>query len=300
MKRASSLLAGLLLAAAFHAESALYAVSLRGPGGALGGKLYKVNEADGTAIAVSGFDLDGEPIGLRGIAIHPRTRVFYGITAGLNRAVAASLVTLDPRTGKATLVGRLGHLGSDLNFDAAGTLYVWLTELNQLGVVNVGTGQVTPLSASGLTETIGGGFAIRDDNAAVISATSGAGTLDHVDLHSGRVTTGPALHGAPYVSAIVAMDYSRDRQLYAVNTNLGNPASAVLVKIDPQSGNVTRIGALPDDATAISFGDDDDVAVPLANTARIGMPLLVGVAAVVLVLGFAAGFAAGSRRARSR
>lgn len=291
-------LAALLALGCLHVEAALYAVTLRGSQGQLGGKLYKVDPRDATSVALCTFELEGQPIGLRGIAIHPKTRVFYGITAGFNRAAAASLVTLDPATGKAKVVGRLGHLGSDLNFDAAGKLYIWLTERNQLGTVNLGTGEATPLAPSGLAQTIGGGFAIRGDGAAVISATSAAGTVDHVDLATGRVTTGPGLSGAPFVSALLAMDFSPDRRLYAVNTNLGTPAAAALVLVDPESGRVTRIGPLPDDATAIAFGDDEDAVASTLPRTYAGSSALVLAAALSALAGVAVGFVVGRRHAQ--
>lgn len=266
-----------------HAE-VLYAVTLRNYAnastGGLGGSLYTVDTDTGTARIVAPLRLKGQPIGLRGVAIHPKTRVFYGITAGLAANIARSLVTIEPHTGNATLIGSLGITGSDINFDAKGTLYIWLTDLNQLGTVDLGTGVAKPIADSGITQTIGGGFAIDAKGHALLSATSAAGTLDTVDLETGRVATGPHLVGAPFVSAITAMDFAPNgHDLYAVNSNLGAPSSAALVRIDPTSGVVKAIGMLPNDTSAVTFGVESDVG---AGTVTVRMWTLVGLALVAV------------------
>lgn len=248
----------LALAAPGAAQAAVYAVVLGSDAAEKGGELHRLDDEASAAHLVSRFHLDGKPVALRGIAIHPKTRVFYGITAPSSAHGSASLVTFDPASGRVTRVGRLGYDASDLNFDASGKLYVWLVEESKLGVINVGTGEARPLEMSGLGETIGGGFAIRGDGTAVLSATSAAGTLDRVSLVNGAVTTGPALRNAPFLGAIVAMDFSPMRALYGVNTSLGPPSPAALVRIDVDSGGVTRMASLPVGTTAIAFGLDED------------------------------------------
>jgi hypothetical protein len=244
--------------------NALFAVTLRthenAATGGLGGNLFVVDEGTAVARIVAPLTLNGEPIGLRGIAIHPKTRAFYGITAGLSGYAPRSLVTINPATGNASLIGSLGYNGSDINFDKKGTLYIWLPDENQLGTLDLGTGAAKPIAESGITETIGGGFAIAQNGQALLSATSAAGTLDEVDVHTGRVNTGPHLRGAPFVSAISAMDFSPLGKLYAVNTNLGAPANSALVTIDPKTGAVTTVGPLPRDTTALAFGIESDSA----------------------------------------
>ncbi|HEX7606839.1 MAG TPA: hypothetical protein VF348_09035, partial [Usitatibacter sp.] len=127
----------------------------------LGGGLYSVDPATGKSSLIARLRIGGViPIGLTGLAIHPKTGVFYGITAGLSSQIPRSLVTVDPKTGSTTLVGNLNHAGSDIRFDAKGTLYVWLNEEARVATVDLGTGAATPLGPSGYSETLGGGIAI--------------------------------------------------------------------------------------------------------------------------------------------
>lgn len=201
-----------------------------------------------------------------------------------------SLVTLDPASGKATLVGPLGVSGSDINFDAKGTLYIWLPDRNELGTVDLGTGAAKTFTESGVSETIGGGFAIDNSGNALLSATSAVGTLDTVDLKTGRVTTGPHIEGASFVSAITAMDFSNSGILYAVNTNLGAPASASLVRIDPKTGAVHPVGPLPNDTTALTFGVETDMLSETVTVRKWVLMLLSIVAIAGLLFALYIGF----------
>jgi hypothetical protein len=245
----------------------LYGVSLRAYADAAGGSLYTIDAANGAAKMVAPLRLGGtQPISLRGIAVHPKTHVFYGITAALNASVPSALVTIDPATGNATLVGALGRSGSDINFDGKGQLYIWLTDTNELGTVDLGTGAARPISdGSKLGESVGGGFGMRNDGVAYVSATSATGTLDAVDARTGVATVGPRLSGAPFVSGFTAMDFSSDGRLFAINSNMGAPASTVLTWIEPLSGAVHPLGALPPDMTALAFApESDEITVTLS------------------------------------
>ena len=242
------------------ARATLYGVTLRNrndaASGGMAGEIYDIDPATGKARRVAALSLASKPVGLRGLAMHPKTHVFYGITAGTDPAFARALVTLDPASGAVAMVGPLGVDASDINFDRDGRLYVWLPGTNALGRVDLGTGHVSAEASSGLADTVGGGFAIGADGAALLSATSAAGTLDTVDLRTGRVKTGPHLMGAPFVTAITAMDFDGNGRLFGVNTNLGEPSRAELITVDKTSGHVTDVGALPDDTTALAFAPD--------------------------------------------
>jgi hypothetical protein len=222
--------------------------------GGLGGTLYSVDIANGTTRMIAPLRIGGViPIGLTGIAVHPKTGVHYGITAGLSPNVPRSLVTIDPTSGNATLVGSLGQSGSDIRFDPHGTLYIWLTEPPRLGTVNLGTGAATPLGDSGYVDALGGAIAFDEKGTLFVSATNAGGTLDKLDLATGRAITGPRMNGAPYLSSLNSMAFSGSGDLYAVNSNLGAPAKSHLVKIDPVTGNVTPIGPLPNDSDPVAF-----------------------------------------------
>ena len=139
----------LVVAPLAHAET-LYVATLRDYANeataGLGGAIYKLELPQGKPVLVANLRVGGKtPIGLTGIAIHPKTGVWYGITAGLSPAVPRSLVTVDARTGNVTIVGDLRESGSDIRFDPKGKLYIWLTEPARLGVVDLGTGAASAI-----------------------------------------------------------------------------------------------------------------------------------------------------------
>jgi hypothetical protein len=221
----------------------------------VGGALYSIDLKERHASLVAPIRLGGAlPIGLTGLAVHPKTGVFYGITGGVSPNLPKSLVTIDPRTGNATLVGKLGLAGADIRFDEKGTLYVWLLDRNCLGVVDLGTGSAKPLPGSTYEQTLGGGIAVNRDGLVYISANSPGGTLDTFDPHAAKLAAGPQLKGAPYVSSINSMAFGDDGVLYAVNSNLGTPAKTHLVSIDLKTGDVKDVMALPEDVDSLTFG----------------------------------------------
>ena len=249
--------AGVLAAWSASAET-LYAATLRDYSNketsGVGGALYSVDTNTGKATLIAPLRVGGAiPIGLTGLAIHPRTGAFYGITAGLSSQIPRSLVTIDPKTGNTTLVGNLKHEGSDIRFDSKGTLYVWLNDPPGLGTIDVGTGAATPIGSSGYAQSLGGGLAIDRSGAFYVSATNAAGTLDGINLADGHVTVGPYIVGAPYLSSINSMAFSAAGVLHAVNSNLGAPAKSALITIDPKTGVVKELGPLPNDVDPLAF-----------------------------------------------
>lgn len=299
MRRALNalLLAAVLVAAApciVLAES-MYVATLRdrGPDASnIGGGLYVVDPAAKTSRLVAPLRLGGAiPIGLTGLSVHPRTGVLYGITGGFAPSLPKSLVTVDPETGNATLVGNLGTIASDIRFDAKGTLYVWLDSANRLGTIDVGTGRATPVDQfPEYPQTLGGGIAVDSEGRVYISANSSAGSLDVWDPATKHLTNGPTITGAPFVSSINSMAFSPSGKLYAVNSNLGTPAKARLVAIDPQSGHAEEVASLPDDVDPIAFsvtGIERPMLEMPSNTrqwVRVAIALAFG-----LVLGFLLG-----------
>lgn len=253
--------ASMLAPVAGVASQTLYVATLRDQQNStaegVGGALFTVDPATGVSKQVASLKVGGViPIGLTGLSIHPKTGVFYGITAGVSPSIPRSLVTIDPATGNATLVGNLGHDGSDVRFDAKGTLYVWLTDVNRLGTVDLGTGVATPFDQPGYEQTLGGGIAFDRHGTLYISANTSAGTLDSWNLDEQRLTTGPRITGAPYVSSINSMAFSEGGTLYAVNSNMGTPAKTSLVTIDVKTGQARDIGPLPADVDPLAFAPE--------------------------------------------
>lgn len=255
--------AALLAAAASLASSAadtLYATSLRGEaagGSFVAGNLYSVDPASAAAKLIGPIRLGDTAVGITAVASHPRTGVFYGITAGLSPAVPRSLVTVDLDSGHATLVAPISMRGSDLAFGPDGTLYMWVPEGKRLVKLDPDSGAIEPLGPSGIEAGPSGGLAIdRGGGKGYVAATGANGTLDVIDLETGKGTPGPKLMGAPFAVSIDNMTLAPSGTLYAVNSNGGAPSNAALVTIDPESGAVTRIGALPPDTRGLIFAPE--------------------------------------------
>ncbi len=251
------------------------------------GRLYVVEPDTAGARLVGPLRLkDGRYVGVNGLAVHPRSGALYGITAGVTPGLRSSLVTIEPKTAEATLIGQLGHSASDINFNADGQLFIWLTDLSQIGTVDLKSGAAAPVGSTSIPDATGGGLAINQKGAAYIATTTAVGTLDTVDTVSGTRTVGPTLSGAPYLSAIHALTFSPSGTLYGVNTNLAAPAKTVLVIVDPTSGVVSPIGALPDDANALTFSPDAAAMVSEAKPKYLGYAAIGG---LLLVLAVAVG-----------
>lgn len=247
-----------LLAASATAQT-LYAVSVRtysDPGyRGVEGNLYVVDPETATTTLVAPLMVSGRtPIGLRGLAIHPKTGVFYGITSPNASSIPRSLVTVDPTTGSVSPVGDLGYGASDIEFDSDGILYAWVPETRQVGTVNLDSGAVTlrgePLPRGALK----GSLLFSGNGQALVASTGGTGTLDTVDLATGQVTTGPTLTGAPFPDFIGGLCYSPKGELFAINSSLGRSTQANLINIDPKTGKITNLGALPNDTESLAFG----------------------------------------------
>src|SRR5436309_3342301 len=97
------------------AEPQLYAATVRsrtGPGDDAAGNLYLVDPSDASFRSVGPLRLQGRSIGITGLAVHPKTGVLYGVTAGSSPAYRNSLVTIDPATAEASMVGEMRVAGS--------------------------------------------------------------------------------------------------------------------------------------------------------------------------------------------
>src|SRR5512141_703165 len=143
------LLAATLGSVAANAQT-LYAASFRssalGDGQSIAGSLYRINLGTGSATFVAPLRLGGtQPIGITGLAVHPSTGVFYGITPQGSPNAPMSPVIIDPATGNAQLVGDLRLPASDITFNRAGILFAWLPGTSQLGIVNLNAGAITPI-----------------------------------------------------------------------------------------------------------------------------------------------------------
>jgi hypothetical protein len=275
------------------AAETLYAATVRTGGAgvpdAISGSLYSVNLGSGSATFIAPLSLDGKTsIGITGLAAHPSTAVLYGITSPLSSEHPQSLVTLDPNTGNATLVGDLRFPGSDIAFNRAGILFTWLPATSQLGIVNITTGAVTPIGPVGAAGTIAG-LAIDQHGIAYITPSGAGGTLDTVDIGTGAISKGAQLHGAPFASSINSMSFTPSGLLLAVNSNAGSPASTALVQINTATGVVNKIGTLPDDTDALAFVTAQYRSEPFVTGQTLALIVLGVIALILGAIGFFVG-----------
>jgi hypothetical protein len=267
----------------------LYAASVRSGGVArndvaIAGNLYTINLANGTATLVGAIRLGGgKPIGVTGMAVHPSDGTIFGITSEQSPNSPRSLVTINPASGAATLVGELGVVGSDIAFDTKGTLYMWLPGTSQLGIVNTSSASVTPLGKPAPAGSPAG-IAIDPQDMVFVTAKGAGGTLDNVDLATGALQVGPLLTGAPFSTQINSMSFSPSGLLLAVNSNGGSPAATRLVTINTATGAVAMIGALPDDTDALAFTGSGPNLMPTFSTMNPGARVVVAVVSAVLVV----------------
>jgi hypothetical protein len=274
------------MALAAQGAERLYAASVSGYNASSSsnvgaGVLYTIDPVTAAATRVALIRADGrDSLGITGLAFHPATGDLYGITAGLSPYIPRALVTIDPATGDATVIGPLGLAGSDISFDGDGKLYMWIPSLRQLGVVNIKTAVVTPVGSPGeATQT--GGLAIGEKGEIVVAATGAAGTLDTVDPATGETKRGVTIVKAPYESGINSLTFSSRGVLYAVNSNMGAPASTRLISIDTSTGAVVNIGALPPDTDALAFRAVSAIGLPAeANWT----PFLVALGSVISIV----------------
>ena len=274
--------------AATGAAQSLYASSMRTYSDpcyhGVEGNLYLVDLETAATRLVTSFNVGGRtPVGMDGLAIHPRTGVFYGITAPSSVVIPKSLVIVDPANGNVTLVGDLGLVASDIEFAPDGTLYAWLPETRQIGTIDIDTGRVTARGKPVERGASKGGFTLIGPDKAYVATTGGAGTLDVIDIRTGDLVTGPQLTGAPFPDLINGLALQHGI-LYAINTNFGRSTQANLVTIDPQTGKVTNVGALPNDTDAIAFGPATTPKDMTTSIMELRFPILIGLGIFALVV----------------
>lgn len=234
-------------------ERSLLAVLYGATGGNLNSDLYSVNTTTGVTTSIG-------PIGfaVTGLAIDPISGTLYGSTSLQSPSNPNSIITIDRATGAGTLVGAVGIPGeevADLTFDAAGTLYGWIEIYgDDLVTIDTATGAATVVGNSALS-TFGSGLA--DVNGTLFYSGDGVtGALRTVNKTTGLTTVVTTLRGAPPTTdGIAAMAVHPDTgALFGVALNDSDVVHpAFLVTINTTTGEVTTIGALPNDFDAITF-----------------------------------------------
>ena len=292
-------LATLLVCAAASGKETLYATSLRSQVGNrafLAGNLYVVDPTNVSARLVGPIKVDETPIGVVALAAHPATGVVYGITAGLSSQIPRALVEIDLDNARATVVARLPMRGSDIGFDPQGQLFMWAPDQLQVVKIDIATAAVTPVGEA-LAGTAGGALVVSEDGREALLAVDGAqGRLLRIDLASGQAMEGPRLRGAPYEASIDNLTIAPSGVVYGVNSDGGTPSKAALVTVDLNTGNVARIGPLPDDVHGLIFAAERRSRLSLETIRGWALIALGAIAAVIILYALFGKRSAGGQR----
>lgn len=247
--------------------------------------LFTIDPSTGAATPVGPIqDATGFHYAITGLAFDPMDGTLYGSTSragvGGRGTGLKALVTIDPLSGEAALVGDFGvddQTAADISFGPDGTLYGWFENLvDDLYTIDTMTGQATLVGDSGLATAFSG--------LAVDSATTAlhfdGGTISTLSLVTGGLlgtTPLSALGGTVAVGLGVDIDPDSGG-LYALQVESG-PTNAIgrdLVLVDPATGNVTVIGPTQARLDALAFGSvSRDVPEPASSTLLV-LGLLAG------------------------
>ena len=156
---------------------------------------------------------------------------------------------------------------------------MWMPSLRQIGEVDLQTGAIRMIGTAG-NAVATGGLSIDNRGEVMIVGSGNTPRIDTLDSATGEITRGPPLANAPY-AAINSLTFSPRGILYAVNSNMGAPASTRLVSIDRKTGEVHNIGALPPDTDALAFRPPS--AAPLAPDFN-WTPILIALGVIITLV----------------
>jgi hypothetical protein len=242
-----------------RAQETLYVAT--GSKGAAG-VLYTVNPLTAAFTMVAPITTGAGAIGLTGLAFDPLNGVLYGITGFESPNSPRNLVTINPTTGAATIMGALtdtfASVGlTDISFRSDGTLFG--ISPSTLYTINLGSGALTSIGSTGENPP-GGGLAFNSSGT-LYSAGIATGTVDTLNTLTGARTVGPTMTNAPHagtLGAMMALGFSSSDILYSPNSareqNGATITTVNLVTINTSTGLVTDIGSLPGNVDALAFG----------------------------------------------
>ena len=241
--------------------------------GAVAGNLYLVDPRDGTSVAIGPIESEDGPHAVTGLAFAADGTLWAtDATSGLDEGPAPNprLLTIDPATGAATVVGDLvqgptRHRSiADITF-VGSTLLGWSRTNNGPVSIDTATGAVTVLG-EGLGEaSFGNGIVAMDETTAVVfpaGASDGADLRGHyfsVNAADGALADIGILGGTGSASVCGATFY-HGALLALLCPHLAENSGSVLASIDTSDGAITNIAAT--DALGLDAIASDEPAVP--------------------------------------
>jgi uncharacterized repeat protein (TIGR01451 family) len=257
-----------LASAGSAATGDLYAVTGAGGGaGCTGGtlsSLYTLDPATGAATLVGPIEVDSVQMRhVTGLAVHPSTGVLYAVagdqTLDCSGFGDATLMTVDPATGAATVVGNLGTGNiPDMSFDPFGTLYAWSENGDDLYTVSLADGSATQVGECfcGTAQT---GLAIDSAGRIFVKSSSELFRASHV---TGASFGSISLDQSP--QNILAFDPS-DVLFTGTRSSTGFTLQTIDmstgVVTDIGSNTVTNIGAIAFDPGVVTPPDQADLSL---------------------------------------
>lgn len=247
------------------AQAAKKTQALYGSDGAGGGnsspppgpaKLYELNKQTGAVkrkIGSTGFSVTG-------LAIHPKTKVLYGVTGTQDQTAPGSLIKINKATGKAKLIGDEfegdDYGAADITFTNDGTLYGWAETEDALVTINISTGAATFVGADPGVGTFGNGISAASDDTLFFTGDGDMGSLSTVDPSTGGLTNVETLDGQ-FDDAIGALAFDRKDNLFG-SRRTSDDAGRDLIRIDTENGHITSLGETVDRLDAIEFSEPNN------------------------------------------
>lgn len=227
--------------------------------GAVAGNLYLVDPRDGTSVVIGAIESDEGPHAVTGLAFDAEGTLWAtDATSGLDEGPAPDplLMTIDPATGHATLVGPLLQGGSTRHrsisaITFAGTTLLGWTRSNDAPVsIDTATGAVSVLGAGLGQGSFGNAMVAMDDQTAVVfpaGASDGTGIRGHffsVAAADGEIADIGTLAGTGSASVCGATLY-HGTVLALLCPHLAELSGSVLATVDPGDGTITNVAPAP-------------------------------------------------------
>jgi len=247
-----------------HADEVLYGAT----GASGGGTFGTIDQTTGAFTPIGPLqDANGNSYGLTGLDYNPTSGVLYGATNNNSPTSPQNLVTIDPATGRVTLVGPYGtgDVSSDITFRSDGALFGWMEPgTDQLSSINPVTGAATNIG-DGTLNTYGSGLAFSGSDmlyfapngdtydGGVTPDASDSGVLLTLDPGTGSPTSVVALTGGSgNYDAIGALTFNDANILYGAVHDFGTNTRIII--IDPVTGAITTVGPSVNRLDALVFG----------------------------------------------
>ncbi|HEU5058224.1 MAG TPA: IPT/TIG domain-containing protein [Kofleriaceae bacterium] len=244
--------------------------------GAVAGNLHLVDPRDGTSVVIGPIESDAGPHAVTGLAFDGDGTLWAtDATAGLDEGPAPNprLLTIDPATGAATVVGDLlegatRHRSISAITFAGTTLLGWTRTDNAPVSIDTTSAAVTVLGPGLGRPSFGNGIVAMDEGTAIVfpaGAADGADNRGHfysVNAADGALADIGVLGGTGSASVCGATFY-RGALFALLCPHLADLSGSVLATVDPGDGSITNIAATA--ALGLDAIASDEPAAPAAG-----------------------------------